>query len=179
MEAKLVLHDKTFSSFITEEAILQRVKELADSVNRDYDGLNPLLVGVLNGAYMLVSDLSKHINIPCEVGFMKVASYEGTESTGKLTMVFELALSVKGRHVLLIEDIVDTGLTAKYLLENINKQEPTSVKLLALLQKPDALKVPVKADYIGFEIPNKFVVGYGLDYNEQGRNLSAIYSLDS
>lgn len=178
MEAKVLLHDKTFSPFITEEAIQQGVKELAAKINSDYAGLNPLIIGVLSGSYMLMSDLTKQLAMPCEIGFVRVSSYQGTQSEGQIKNVIGLNTSVEGRHVLLVEDIVDTGLTAKYLLEMLDKQRPVSVKLLTLLHKPEAQKVNVKPDYIGFEIENKFVVGYGLDYNEQGRNLKAIYAED-
>ncbi|UTA69797.1 MULTISPECIES: hypoxanthine phosphoribosyltransferase [Emticicia] len=171
------IKDKNFVQFIDSEQLQNRIKALAHQINKDYEGKNPLLIGVLNGSFMFVSDLFKSIEIDCEITFIRVASYQKTESTGQVKQILGLTEDVKYRHVIIVEDIVDTGLTMHEVLAQLAAQKPASLKIMTLLLKPDALKVPLKVDYTGFEIENKFVVGFGLDYDGQGRNLDAIYVL--
>ncbi|PLK42339.1 hypoxanthine phosphoribosyltransferase [Emticicia sp. TH156] len=171
------IKDKNFVPFIESETLQTRIKALAHQINKDYEGKNPLLIGVLNGSFMFVSDLFKSIEIDCEITFIRVASYQKTESTGQVKQILGLTEDVKYRHVIIVEDIVDTGLTMHEVLAQLAALKPASLKIMSLLLKPDALKVPLKVDYTGFEIENKFVVGFGLDYDGQGRNLDAIYVL--
>ena len=169
--------DKTFKSYITQSAIEKRVMEMGKAITNDYDGKNPVIIGVLNGAYMFLADLSKFIGIPAEVSFIKISSYQGETSTGKVKKMLGLDTDLQDRHVLIVEDIVDTGLSMVHLLGQIYEKNPASVKTVPLLHKPEALQHKVPLDYVGFEIPNKFVVGYGLDYDGYGRNISEIYQL--
>lgn len=162
---------------ITAEKIQQRVKEIASEINLQYDGKKPLFLGVLNGAFLFMADLFKNVNLECEISFIKVSSYSGTASSGNVKNLIGLNENISGRHVIVVEDIVDTGDTMKYLLDELKKQNPSSVKLATILFKPEALKQDVKPDYVGFKIPPAFVVGYGLDYDGLGRNLNDIYVL--
>lgn len=171
------IKDKEFISYISEEMLLQRVREMGGKISRDFEGQSPVLLGVLNGSFMFLADLAKSISIPVEICFLKVSSYQGTNSTGKVKDMSSLDIDLKDRPAIIVEDIVDTGLSMNYLLGKIKKLGPKSVSIATLLTKPDALQHPVKVDYVGFEIPNKFVVGYGLDYDGYGRNLPAIYQL--
>ncbi len=171
-----VIKGKSFVPFITQKQIDNKIKFLAQQIDEDYQGLEPILIGVLNGAYMFTSDLTKQINTKIEVTFVRCKSYQGTQSTGNL--FFDLPFDkrkIKNRHVILVEDIVDTGLTMHYILEMIKNYEAKSVRVATLLYKPNATKFPTKLDYVGFEINNCFVVGYGLDYDGFGRNLKQIY----
>jgi hypoxanthine phosphoribosyltransferase len=168
--------DREFELFIENDRINQRTTAIAQQLNANYENRCPVFIGVLNGSFLFMGDLMKEMHIPCEAGFIKVASYAGTESSGIIKEMFGLPEQLEGRHIILVEDIVDTGFTLKYILEKVHLQKPASVSVCALLFKPAALKTPVKElDYIGFEIPNEFVVGYGLDYNGLGRNLKDIY----
>ena len=171
----LQILDRYFVPFISETAISARIKDLASQITSDYEGKNPVFIGILNGSFMFCSDLLRLVNIPCEISFMKCSSYEGTSSTGVVKQLFGLNQDIKGRHIVLIEDIIDTGFTMEFILKEISKQEPTSIKICTLLFKPEALKAPIQSDYIGFETENKFLLGYGLDYNGYGRNLPEIY----
>jgi hypoxanthine phosphoribosyltransferase len=171
------IKDKNFVPFIEAQALQARIKELAQQINKDYVGKNPLLIGVLNGSFMFIGDLFKSINIECEITFIRVASYQSTESTGQVKEILGLKENIKNRHVIIVEDIVDTGMTMQEVLGNLASQKPASIRILTLLFKPEALKVPLKVDYAGFEIETRFVVGYGLDYDGMGRNLDAIYVL--
>jgi len=171
------LHDKDFVPFIEEKALLQRVAQLGSKLSEDFRSQTPVILGVLNGSFMFLSDLSKHITVPVEVSFIKISSYNSTTSTGKVTELIGLQENIKGRPVVIVEDIVDTGLSMKVLVEKLQEQEPCKIAIVSLLLKPEALVHSVNVDYIGFEIPNKFVVGYGLDYNGLGRNLPEIYQL--
>ncbi len=171
------LHDKSFEAFIKEKDILAAVENVAREIERDYRDKNPLVVGVLDGCVLFMADLIREINFDFEIGFTKVASYEGTSSTGKVRELLSMPAQFRGRHVILIEDIVDTGNTIDYLFEEANKQEPASVSVAALLFKPDAYHHRFPVNYVGLEIPNKFIVGYGLDYDGLGRNLRDIYIL--
>ncbi|MEI6948503.1 hypoxanthine phosphoribosyltransferase [Paraflavisolibacter sp. H34] len=175
--AQITVHDKTFQTFLAEEALQQRIQELAAEINRDYEGKRVLFIAILNGSFMFASDLFKHLNIPAEVCFIKLASYKGTRSTGQVITAIGLDHDLYGRDVIIIEDIVDTGKTLNQFLPQLEHQNPASLKIVALLHKPEATKFPLTIDYTGFSIPDKFVVGYGLDYDGLGRNLKEIYQL--
>lgn len=157
--------------------LAMRIREMGEEISRDFRSEYPVLVGVLNGSFMFLSDLAKSISIPLEICFLKISSYQGTHSTGKVKDMSNLDIDLKNRCVIIVEDIVDTGLSMSYLLEKIKNLNPKKISIATLLTKPDALQHPVKLDYVGFQIPNKFVVGYGLDYDGYGRNLPAIYQL--
>jgi hypoxanthine phosphoribosyltransferase len=169
--------DKYFIPFIDSTTLQERIKILAQKVNKDYKGKNPLLIGVLNGSFMFLADLFKFIDIECEITFIRVSSYKNTESTGKVKQILGLQEEIQSRDIIIVEDIVDTGITMQEILGQLASQKPASIKIMTMLFKPKSLKVPLKLDYIGFEIGNKFVVGYGLDYDGFGRNLDAIYVL--
>lgn len=167
--------DLQFEPFISQHSIEARVIELANRLTVDFHGKNPLFLSVLNGSFMFTSDLMKAFLSPCEISFIKLASYQGTESTGQVQTLIGLNNSIENRHVIIIEDIVDTGNTVKKILELIKDHKPASIQILTLLFKPEAFKEDFEIDYVGFEIENKFVVGYGLDYDGYGRNLDQIY----
>jgi len=171
------IKDKQFVSFIKEPELLQRVSALGRQITEDYRGSSPLLIGIMNGAFMFLSDLAKHIDLPVELSFVKISSYESMASTGTVRPLIGLDTALAGRDVIIVEDIVDTGLSMSYILEMVQKSKPKSLQIATLLLKPEALKKNIEARYIGFEIPNKFVVGYGLDYDGLGRNLKEIYQL--
>lgn len=171
------VHDKQFEPYLTAEEIATRIKMVAQQINEDYAGKKPLFIAILNGSFMFASDLFKEINIDAEICFIKLASYKGTKSTGHVITAIGLDMDIIGREIIIIEDIVDTGKTLSEFLPQIHHQQPASVKIVALLHKPDAMVYPVKIDYLGFSIPNKFVVGYGLDYDGLGRNIREIYRL--
>ena len=160
---------------LTRQEIEATVKRLAAEINQDYAGKQPLLIGILKGSFMFMSDLIRLLDFPLEVEFVKLSSYgAGKESSGRVRVVQGLRTQVRGRHVLVIEDIVDTGLTVAYLLDYLKKRKPASLKLCALTDKPSRRKVPVTIDYPGFTVPDKFIVGYGLDWDEKYRNLPDI-----
>lgn len=160
---------------ISEDQIQQKVKELGERITRDYKGKDPILIGVLNGAIIFMADLMRHIDIPIEVDFMAVSSYGvSTESSGIVRILKDLDKSIEGRHVIVVEDIIDTGLTLKYLTTLLKDRNPRSIKLCSLLDKPKRRKVDIDIDYKGFSIPDEFVVGYGLDFKEKYRNLPYI-----
>jgi len=169
--------DLDFEPLIKADAIERRVKAIGAQLNEDYKDTKPLFVGVLNGSFLFIADLIKQVEIPCEITFTKLASYYGgTKSTLKIRDDIDLSVDIKGRDILIIEDIVDTGNTAHYLIEKLKLKEPKSIKLCSLLLKPASLQKTVEElKYVGFEIANDFVVGYGLDYQEMGRNLKDIY----
>lgn len=170
--------DKQFRLLIPEAEIQQQVKRVAGEIARDYRDKEPLFLGVLNGAFMFTSDLMKHIDIPCELTFVKCASYSGTETSGEITRLIGVnADKIKGRHVVIIEDIVDTGYTMQAVIADLLKAEPASVKLASCTVKPESLRCDIKVDYVGIEVPNLFILGYGLDYDGFGRNYSDIYVL--
>jgi hypoxanthine phosphoribosyltransferase len=175
--SKVTILDKTFETSIPEAEILQRVKVVADRINKDYEGKTPLFLAVLNGAFMFAADLMREITIPCEISFVKLASYQGTTSTGKIKEVMGINEDLAGRHVIIVEDIVDTGLTMKQMVESLGTRHPASVELCTLLLKPDKLQENLDIKYAAIEIPNDFIVGHGLDYDQQGRNLRDIYTL--
>lgn len=173
----MTIKDKTFETFIPEEEILRRVKAVADRINVDMAGKNPLFLAVLNGAFVFAADLLRMITIPCEISFVKLASYEGTTSTGKVKEVIGINENLAGRTVVIVEDIVDTGLTMKQMVETLGTRQPESVHICTLLLKPDKLKVDLDIEYVAMEVPNEFILGYGLDYDQQGRQLRDIYTL--
>ncbi len=171
------MKDKTFRTFIPEAEIQQRVKAVADKLNEDMKDKNPLFLAVLNGSFMFAADLMRMITIPCEISFVKLASYQGTTSSGKIKEVIGINEDLKGRTVVIVEDIVDTGFTMKRMMEQLGTREPESLHICSLLVKPGKLQVPLDIEYAAMEIPNDFIVGYGLDYDQQGRNLRDIYTI--
>jgi len=171
------VHDKTFEPYLTAGQIASAIQSLADQLNLDYAGKKPLFIAVLNGSFMFASDLFKKLTIESEICFIKLASYKGTKSSGHVITVIGLDIDLIHRHLVIIEDIVDTGKTLDQFLPQLQYQQPASLKICALLHKPDATVHPIKIDYLGFTIPNKFVVGYGLDYDGLGRNIPEIYKL--
>jgi len=175
--SKVTLLDKTFETSITEAEIKERVKAVAAAISRDMAGKNPLLLGVLNGAFIFAADLMREISIPCEISFVKLASYQGTTTTGKVKEVLGINEDLTGRHVIIVEDIIDTGLTMKRMIEQLGTRQPASVSVCALLMKPDKLQVDLDVKYCAMQIPNDFIVGYGLDYDQQGRGLKDIYTV--
>lgn len=175
--ANIRVHDKQFEPYISAAEISGRIKEVAGQLNRDYEGRKPLFVAILNGSFMFASDLFKQLSIEAEICFIKLASYKGTKSTGHVITAIGLDMDIIGRDVVIIEDIVDTGKTLSEFLPQLQHQQPASMKIVALLHKPEATVYPIKIDYLGFSIPNKFVVGYGLDYDGIGRNMKEIYKL--
>jgi len=170
--------DKTFVPYLSKTEIENAVTRLAANINADYVGKNPLLIAILNGSFMFASDLFKKISIPAEISFIKLASYKGTKSTGSVITAIGLEADVFERDVLIIEDIVDTGKTLSEFLPQLKHQQPRSLKICSLLHKKQATQYPIEIDYLGFEIPNLFVVGYGLDYNGQGRNIDEIMQIE-
>lgn len=177
MEKQVRLNDKTFRLYKSENEILNAVRNVAHQINEDYIGKRPLLIPVLNGSFMFASDLIKELMLDCELCFIKAASYAGTSSTGEVATIIGLSHEVEGRHIIIIEDIVDTGNTLAKILPLFMQQNPASLKIASLLLKPLALKHDLKVDYVGMEIPNEFIVGYGLDYDGLGRNLRDIYQV--
>lgn len=171
------IHDREFVKTIPAEEIAQRVKGVAERINKDYAGKRPLLVGVLNGCFMFVSDLMKNLEIECEVSFVKFSSYQGAETTGNVKQLLGLSESIEGRDVIIVEDIVDTGLTMHKMLETLEEKKPASLAVASLFLKPARLRVPVEVKYSAFEIPDRFIVGYGLDYDGLGRNLPDVYDV--
>ena len=169
--------DKTFEPYLKEAAIQEKITELAVQLNQDYEGKRPLFLSVLNGAFLFTADLFKQITIEAEVSFIKLASYKGTSSTGNVITAIGLDINVKDRHIIILEDIIDTGKTLHHYLPQLESMQPASVKIAVLLNKKEALIYPVQIDYACFDIPNKFVVGYGLDYGGLGRNSRDIYQL--
>ena len=169
--------DKTFKTSITEEQIRQRVKELGQQISKDMEGKNPLLIGVLNGSFIFAADLLREISIPCEISFVKLASYEGILSTGKVKEVMGLNEDISGRTIIIVEDIVDTGRTMRQMLDSLSVRRPASIHICTLFVKPDKLEEPLDIKYAAFTIPNNFIVGYGLDYDQLGRGLKEVYTL--
>lgn len=171
------INDKVFNISITHEMIQEGVKRVADEINKDYKGRKPLLLGILNGSFMFTADLMKNLDIECEISFVKFSSYEGTDTTGNVRQLIGLTESIKGRDIIIVEDIVDTGLTMQKILDILAVDEPQSIAIASLILKPARLKVPVYVKYSVFNIPDRFIVGYGLDYDGLGRNLPNIYEV--
>jgi len=169
--------DLTFETSIPEVAIQAEVKRIADEMNIDLADKNPIFLGILNGAFMFASDLFKQITIPCQITFLKLASYEGTSTTGTVKQLIGINQDLKNRVVIVLEDIVDTGITLDTIIRQLSGYQPKEILVATMLHKPEAATKKVKLDYVGMEIPNDFVLGYGLDYNGYGRNLPEIYTL--
>jgi hypoxanthine phosphoribosyltransferase len=164
---------------IDRETLAGRVAELGAEVSADYEGRDLLLIGVLKGAVFFMADLMRHLTVPCEVDFMAISSYgDATDSSGIVRILKDLDINIEGRHVLVVEDIIDSGLTLSYLIRNLESREPATLEVCALLTKPTRREIDVPVRYVGFEIPNKFVVGYGLDFAERYRNLPYVGVLD-
>jgi hypoxanthine phosphoribosyltransferase len=169
------VHDRNFGPFILSDAIEKRVREIAHEITAEYEGKNPLFLAVLNGAFILAADLLREISFQSEISFVKISTYSGMQSTQQVKELIGFTENLSGRHVIIVEDIVDTGFSMKHILEQVHQLKPASVKVVTLLLKRSALKHDVQIDYTGFEIDNKFVLGYGLDYDGLGRNLPHIY----
>ena len=174
---RITVKDKTFEVSMTEAQIKARVKELAQEISRDMEGKNPLLLAVLNGAFIFTADLMREMTIPCEVSFVKLASYQGTTSTGTIHVVLGINEDLSGRHIIIVEDIVESGLTIKRMVEQLGTRGPASVSICTLFFKPERLKEDLHLDYVAFKIPNDFILGYGLDYDQQARGLKDLYTL--
>lgn len=171
-----MLKKNSYEILITEKKIKEKVKELGKKISKDYQGKELTVIGVLKGAVIFLSDLLRHITIPCEVDFIGISSYgDDTKSSGVVRITKDLDKSIESRHILVVEDIVDTGLTLQYLISNLQSRKVASLKVCALLDKPSRRKVDVKIDYLGFTIPDKFIMGYGLDYQEKYRNIPYIF----
>lgn len=173
------IKDKTFRTSIPESEIKQRVKELAQRISHDLEGKNPLLLGVLNGSFIFAADLMREMTIPCEISFVKLASYQGTTSTGKIKEVIGINEDLSGRTVVIVEDIVESGQTMKRMIESLGTRNPASVQICTLFFKPEKLKEDLTLDYVAFRIPDDFILGYGLDYDQQGRGLKDVYTIIS
>ena len=169
--------DKFFSPYISEEEIIKEVKRVASAINSDLEGKSPVFLVILNGSFIFAADLLREISIPCEIKFMRVASYEGTSSTGNVKEILGLDESIEGRTVVIVEDIIDSGTTMCELLKMLRERNPADIRIASLLVKPKNLKVELNIDYRCFDIENDFIVGYGLDYNQEGRNLREIYKI--
>lgn len=169
--------DKEFKLLLSEAKIKESIKKIANKINSDLEGKNPLFLAVLNGSFMFAADLMKEITIPCEICFVKLASYQGMESGGKVKEVFGLTERIDGRTVVIVEDIVDSGRTMQQLLASLSSRNPAEIRIATFLFKPESLQCDLELDYVAFEIPNDFVVGYGLDYDGYGRNFGEVFSL--
>jgi hypoxanthine phosphoribosyltransferase len=177
MTDHILAHDLTFQIFLSRNEIAGRVAALGQQIRQDYEGKQPLLLCILNGAFVFAADLVRACELPCEVSFVKLASYEGTQSSGAVSTILGLDRDLENRHIIIVEDIVDSGRTLYHFISQLNTLKPASVALAALLLKPEALRFPIEINYLGFEIPDKFVVGYGLDYDGLCRNLPDIYQI--
>jgi hypoxanthine phosphoribosyltransferase len=177
MTKSITLNDKVFVPFISEQEIANKVKQLADDLKKDYNGKKPLFLAILNGAFMFASELFKELEIEAEICFIKLASYKGTKSTGHVITAIGLDTDLTNRHVIILEDIIDTGKTLHSFLPQLHNQQPASIKIAVLLDKPEPRQFDVPVDYACFVIPNKFVLGFGLDYDGFGRNTKDIYEL--
>ncbi len=178
MDSKNVqVHDQYFKPFINEEAIQKEVSRVAEAMNRDLADRDPIFLGILNGAFMFASDLYKQLKFPCQITFLKLASYSGTQSTGSVKQLIGINRELKDRVVVVLEDIVDTGVTLDTIIRQLSGYEPEEILVATLLHKPEATVKEVKLDYVGMEIPNNFILGYGLDYDGYGRNFREIYQL--
>jgi hypoxanthine phosphoribosyltransferase len=177
--ATVYCQDERFRLYIDETTIGKRVNEIAEEINQTYENKVPILIAVLNGAFMFVADLMRAIQIDCEIDFLKLSSYGAEKvSSGDVHELKRIDADIRGRHVIVIEDIVDTGHSMRFILDSLSEFEPASIAVATFLYKPEAIKFDLKLDYVGFEIPNRFVLGYGLDYGQLGRNLRAVYIED-
>lgn len=175
--ANIQVHDKEFVPYLTSDEITSKIKELAQQLNTDYKDKRPLFISILNGSFMFSADLFKYLTIEAEICFIKLASYKGTKSSGQVITAIGLDTDIHGRDIIILEDIIDTGKTMNQFLPQVYNQQPKSLKIAVLLHKPEASQFPLEIDYTCFTIPNKFVLGYGLDYNGLGRNLANLYQL--
>jgi hypoxanthine phosphoribosyltransferase len=171
------VHDKHFEPFIPENEIQIEVTRIAEEMNRDLAGKDPIFLGILNGAFMFASDLYKQLSFPCQITFLKLASYSGTQSTGTVKQLIGINRELKDRVVVVLEDIVDTGVTLETIIRQLSGYQPAEIRVATFLHKPAATIKKVKLDYVGMEIPNDFILGYGLDYDGYGRNFKEIYRL--
>ncbi len=174
----VTLHDKSFRPFLTEKEIQDAIKQLAKQLQKDYQDSNPIFIGILNGSFLFTADLVREFEGDCEVTFLRMASYEGTESTGDVQTVLGIKEDIKNRNIVIIEDIVDTGNTVEKLYETLSKEQPSSLKIATLLFKPNAYQKDIPIDYVAITVGNEFLVGYGLDYDGLGRNLKDIYIIN-
>ncbi len=177
MKDTIQAHDLIFQPYLPYDTIQEKVEELGQRITKDYEGKRPIFVGMLNGAFMFLADLVRVCDLDLEISFVKISSYQGTTSTGKINLHLDITQNIENRDVIIVEDIIDTGQTMHHFLHQIEQKKPASVNLATLLVKPDALQFNIDMKYVGFEIPDKFVIGYGLDYNGLGRNLPCIYQL--
>ncbi len=177
MMERIQVHDKFFVPLLTADQIGQRVAEMAQQISHDYQHRRPLLLAVLNGSFMFAADLFRLLTIDAEISFIKIASYQGMRSSGKVVTAIGMEQDLSGRDIILLEDIVDTGKTLHHFIPTLQQQHPASVKVATFLHKPDATIFPVSLSYVGFSIPDRFVVGYGLDYDGLGRNHHQVYQL--
>jgi len=178
MKNKITLNNDKFELFLSEKKIQARIKKLAQRINKDYKGRVPIFIGILNGSFIFMSDLIRHITVDCEIDFLKLSSYGDAKiSSGHVTLLKDLNATIGGRDIIVVEDIVDSGLSIDFIKRLILLHKPKTFKIASLLYKKDAVKINLKIDYIGFSIPNDFVIGYGLDYMQKVRNLRAIYKL--
>ncbi|MBT8387554.1 MAG: hypoxanthine phosphoribosyltransferase [Ignavibacteria bacterium] len=178
LKDNIIVGDEKFIPYLAEDEIQKRIKELAEQLSKDYKGKVPVFIGVLNGSFLFMSDIIRYMNINCEIDFFKLSSYGDEKiSSGRVKLLKELNCDVNGRDIIIVEDIVDSGLSINYIEDLFSEKKPNSMKVVSLLIKPGSLKYDVKIDYIGFDIPSKFVIGYGLDYAQKYRNLRSIYVL--
>jgi hypoxanthine phosphoribosyltransferase len=173
----ITVKDKQFIPYLSPGEIESRVAALGETISQDYEEKDPLFIAVLNGAFMFAAELFKHISIPASITFVKVSSYKNTETTGVIEEILGLEYNIANRNIIIVEDIVDTGITMAALLDTMKEYHPASISIASLLVKPTALIKPITVNYCGFEIENKFVVGYGMDYDTYGRNLNGIYQV--
>ncbi|MVT10804.1 hypoxanthine phosphoribosyltransferase [Chitinophaga tropicalis] len=171
------VHDKKFQPYIGEQQLQERIREISAALSNDLKGKKPLFIAILNGSFMFAADVFKNLTIEAEISFIKLVSYKGTKSTGNVVTSIGLDEDLYGRTVVILEDIVDTGKTLSQFLPQLEHQQPEKLLIASLLTKPEAMKYPIKIDYLGFSVPNKFLLGYGLDYDGLGRNLPEIYQL--
>lgn len=178
-ETTVIIRGERFKRYLPAERIQKRVRQMGAEIRSDFDGKRPILIGVLNGAFIFLADLMRAIGMDCEVDFLKLSSYGETKiSSGRVQELKKIDAEIAGRHVIVVEDIVDTGLSMQFILAKLAEDNPASIHTATLLHKPDATRVDVPLGYVGFQIPNLFVVGYGLDYGQIGRNLPDIYAIE-
>jgi hypoxanthine phosphoribosyltransferase len=175
---EVTVNGERFTTYISKETLDKRISEIGQDINRDFADKRPIFIGILNGSFIFLADLMRHVSVPCEVDFIKLSSYGDEKvSSGKVTERKELDANVTGRHIILVEDIVDTGLSLSYMINIMKEKHPLSVTVISLLHKEEATRYDIEIDYVGFKIKNEFVLGYGLDYAQEGRNLAQIYIL--
>jgi len=174
---RIKILDKEFEISISKETIQKAIERLANQITKDFHDKEPIFLGILNGSFMFAADLFKHFDFPCQISFLKIASYQGTSTSGTVKRLIGINEDIQGKTVIILEDIIDTGITMENIVKQLIGYEPAEIKIATLILKPEALEKDVKIDYVGIEIPNDFIVGYGLDYNGFGRNYEDIYSI--